>query len=205
MTQARRSHKGFTMVELMITVVVIGIALALATPSYQKFVEKRELTAAAEDITNFIAVAQSLSIKRNQPVNISWDGSGSHSSNFCIGLSEGTTSCDCWETNAADKDYCAVGDVPYVLQKTSFTRISNEFLHFRPSDGNFSFDPVRGNLVGWSDSEVVDGDWLFYMHSNEGSGSSRYFGLEIKLWVTGKTEICFQDYRRMAISAYPDC
>ena len=197
------------MVELMITLVVAGIVVALALPSYRLFIEKRQLTAAAEEISSFLALGQSLAVKRNEPINFSWDGSSGHSADFCMGMTSGTTSCDCWETNTADSEYCDVGGVPYILQKTDFVKVGHEFLHFMPADGDISFDPIRGNILRDSTdtnfNEYVDGDYLFYMHSDEGSGSTRLFGLEIKLWITGKTEICYQESRKMIIGGYPDC
>ena len=205
----RRSAMGFTLVELMITIVVAAIVLALAVPSYRMFVEKRQLTAAAETIVNFIATAQSMAIRRNEIVNFSWDGSSSHSADFCMGVASGSTACDCWETDPDDGDFCAVNGLPYRLTKTDFVKVGHEFLHFRPSDGDFSFDPIRGSILrdtaDANFNEYVDGDYLFYMHSDEGSGSSRLFGLEIKLWITGQTEICYQESRKMVIGGYPDC
>ena len=67
------------------------------------------------------------------------------------------------------------------MTKTDFVDIGNEFMHMRPATGDFAFDPVRGVIANWSDSEVIDDDYLFYMHSNDGSGSSRLFALEVSL------------------------
>lgn len=200
-----RTSEGFTILELMVTVVVLAIVMALAAPSFSSFVEKRALTAAAEEITRFVEIGRSSAIKRNMPVRMTWDGSSGHSNDFCIGMSEGTASCDCWETNPADSDYCAVDGMAYRLEKTDFVRINSEFLHFRPADGWFQFDPVQGHVARSSASEVIDGDWLFYMHSDEGSGSTRLYGLEIKLWATGKTEICYQNNRKIPLATYPLC
>lgn len=211
----KRPAQGFTLIELIITVVIAAIALSLAVPSYNAFIEKRQLTAAAEDLSSFVALAQSAAVKMNRPVRVAWRGSSSHSDNFCIGISSAPKAmpCDCRVTEPSASNFCAVGATTasaadgraYRLTKTDFVDISNEFMHMRPATGHFSFDPVRGVIANWSDSEVIDDDYLFYMHSNDGSGSSRLFALEVSLNVTGRMEICSQTSRRTTIGMYPPC
>ena len=43
-----RSETGFTIIELLVTVVVVGILAALAMPSFQDLVRKRNATTVAE-------------------------------------------------------------------------------------------------------------------------------------------------------------
>ncbi|MBP7665588.1 MAG: prepilin-type N-terminal cleavage/methylation domain-containing protein [Burkholderiaceae bacterium] len=47
---ARRSHRGFTLVEVMIAVVVVGLLSALAYPSYQAQVAKSRRTDAKQSL-----------------------------------------------------------------------------------------------------------------------------------------------------------
>ena len=173
----------------------------------ESFREKRRLTAAAEDITSYIAYAQSLAIKKGRPVSVAWKGTYSHSADFCLGISAPPKAavCDCRETDPSAADFCSVDDVPYRLSKLDFVNIDHEFMHFNPPVGNFSFGPVRGVIDNWSHGEVVDGDWLMYMHSNDGSGSQRLYGLEISLSVTGRVEVCQQTGRRSRLGIYPEC
>jgi len=46
-----RGQKGFTLIELMTAVAVIGILLAIAIPSYINYLSKAKLTAALQELT----------------------------------------------------------------------------------------------------------------------------------------------------------
>jgi hypothetical protein len=83
--------------------------------------------------------------------------------------------------------------------------MDQEFMHMRPSESDFSFDPVRGIITDIDDSESVDGDYLFYLHSDRGSGGSRLFELQIKMLITGRVSICTDDDRKRLIGGYPEC
>ncbi|MGD8681672.1 MAG: prepilin-type N-terminal cleavage/methylation domain-containing protein, partial [Lysobacterales bacterium] len=62
--------RGFSLVELMMSVVLLAIGAALALPSYRDMVEKRQVTNAAEQIASFMNSAQGISMKRNRAVTV---------------------------------------------------------------------------------------------------------------------------------------
>ncbi|WP_281361465.1 prepilin-type N-terminal cleavage/methylation domain-containing protein [Chitinibacter bivalviorum] len=54
-------NKGFTLIEMMIVIAIIGILAAIATPAYQHYIDKSRATALLlklDDIKNIVAEAQ---------------------------------------------------------------------------------------------------------------------------------------------------
>ena len=202
-----RTCKGFTLIELMITLVVASIGVALAVPAWNEFTEKRQVTAAAEEVASFIEFARQEAVKSNDKVFVQWYSPGGHNANWCVGLSAEpqSTPCDCTVTNTASADFCSIDGVPYRLTQTDFVSVGFEFLHMNPASSSFSFDPVRGIVTDVVNAESVDGDWFMRLHSNEGSGSSRLWALEISLNVTGRTSICADENRKRRIGGYAAC
>lgn len=196
---------GFTLIELMIVTVIVAIIVTLAVPTFKASIEKRRVVSAAEGIASFIGIARGEAIKRSEQVSLSWSSPGGHNVNWCIGAA--LITCDCTETDPTEADFCSIDSIPYRLTQSDFADMSFEFLHMQPIASSFAFDPVRGIPVDVADAETVDGDWLFYVHSDAGTeiGGKRLFELQLSLNATGKMSICADDDRFSIIAGYPIC
>ncbi|MGH8807889.1 MAG: GspH/FimT family pseudopilin [Noviherbaspirillum sp.] len=66
--------RGFTLVELMIGVAVVGILLALAAPSYSTWIQNSRIRNTAESILNGLQLARAEAVSRNAQVDFALVG-----------------------------------------------------------------------------------------------------------------------------------
>jgi type IV fimbrial biogenesis protein FimT len=64
-----RSLRGFTLVELMVSLTIVGALLALGIPSVSAMVQNSKLSSAAKSYTAGIQTARTEAIRRNLPVD----------------------------------------------------------------------------------------------------------------------------------------
>lgn len=62
------SQRGVTLVELIITIAVCGILLAIATPSFRKLLKNWELKSTAESVYQGLQLARAEAVRRNSRV-----------------------------------------------------------------------------------------------------------------------------------------
>ncbi len=70
-----KNQKGFTLVELMIVVVIIGILAALTVPSYNKFTAHQRLGGAARELFSDVRSARVTAIKEGVQYSINFPNS----------------------------------------------------------------------------------------------------------------------------------
>jgi type IV fimbrial biogenesis protein FimT len=63
-----RKQLGFTIIELLITVVVISIVLTVAIPSFQSSIEKNNVTASISEFSASLRLARTEAVKRGRVV-----------------------------------------------------------------------------------------------------------------------------------------
>jgi type IV fimbrial biogenesis protein FimT len=61
---------GFTLIEIMISLTVLGLLLMMALPSFTEALQNQQLRAASEGMVNGFQVARAAAIRRNVPVQI---------------------------------------------------------------------------------------------------------------------------------------
>jgi len=69
----RRLERGFTLMEMMIVVVVIGLISAMAVPSFLSYMPKLKVKTTARDIVSQLRLARSKSVSERRPYGVQFD------------------------------------------------------------------------------------------------------------------------------------
>jgi prepilin-type N-terminal cleavage/methylation domain-containing protein len=186
--------RGFTLMELIVVISVIGVALIMAVPSWDNASQKRLVTNGTEQVTSLLSIAQSEAIARNQAVSISFNRvSGTQ---WCVGATAGTGGCDCTESDDEAAAFCQLdgvaqrigsADLPGMILQGAGDRLPGS------GDGMVVFDTVRGILQ-------PAGDGLQFTFDSLGDK----YRLRVQLGPTGLIWVCSPDASRF-VPGYGDC
>lgn len=115
MGQVRGHSRGFTVIELMVTVAVMLVLIAIAQPSFEGLRQRTAIRGAAENVLSFWNQARLEAAKRNRLVKVGLVQSDSGKT-FCLGAATTTdpadvTPCDCSQAVPAS-DVCDIAIFP---------------------------------------------------------------------------------------------
>jgi type IV fimbrial biogenesis protein FimT len=140
------SCRGVTLIELMVTIVVLGILAAMAAPTMNDVFERRRLIGATEAVYDQLLMARSEAIKQSRDTYVRIQRA-----NQCLGVNDlpdpTATRCNCTQTDSEEDDACTLlahGEedrVLNVLQLANFRDVSID-LPTATTDIRFNF--VRG-------------------------------------------------------------
>jgi len=176
------THKGFTLIELMVVIAVIAIITSFALPSYRTLIEKRQVTSAAEQLGAFLSSVQTESVKRGQLLFV--DYNRTDDKNWCMGVVEvdltvspAITSCDCKLAN------CKIDSQLRVINQDNLNY--PDIMKSMDGDGGFVFDPVRGLVFNKHDDLVNYDSAELELLSEEGT-----YALNVQITATGRVITC---------------
>ncbi len=70
MNSSRRGSRGFTLIELMITVAVALVLLVIGVPNFTEFVARNRIVSTTNELAAHLHIARAHAISRNMPVSI---------------------------------------------------------------------------------------------------------------------------------------
>jgi type IV fimbrial biogenesis protein FimT len=128
----RNHQRGFTVIELMTVVVIAGVLLTIALPSFNDMLARRRLEGQANELVTDLSYAKSEAVQRNRNVAVFTGGGGTC---YTIAMwTTGTGSCDCAATPR-----CTGGPVELkTVTLGNSVAVTNGV--------TFDFEPVRGGL-----------------------------------------------------------
>lgn len=140
--------RGFTLVELMITIAVLVVLMTLAVPSFVDLFDRNRVRGAGDAVVSLISNARAEAIKNDLDVSVAMTGSGTA---WCIGghaaapPSGGNPAgvadpCVC--TDPADASACLIGGQRVAIEVGAHPDIS-----VGPLPAAFTFDSVLGAIV----------------------------------------------------------
>lgn len=69
-----RSRQGYTITEMMIVVVIVGMLTMISLPKFSGLVERNKLTAAREEIAAAIATARAAAVQKGRTATVVFSG-----------------------------------------------------------------------------------------------------------------------------------
>ena len=178
-----RRQIGFTLVELMITLIVAAILLAMAIPSFIESRQRSALRGAADQVQSFWADARFEALRRNSFVAVTMRGNAD--GRMCLGANTvatatTTTACDCFTAGA-----CNVSSYPGTQSSWRLVRMqANPTLGPNDADlvGVAVVDPKRGGLGDENQAGT------YFLQSPEGGRSD--YRLSVAIDRNGRAFVC---------------
>lgn len=173
---SNQTNRGFTLLELLITIAIAAIVLVLALPSYQDTIERNRLKEAVESVSADIKFARTEAIKQGANVIFSVDNA-----TWCYGIAPGNTACDCTAA-VGDSDFCTLKVVA-----------GNQFQDIDLTGNNATFEFRRGTVTDLAATpNAIISSTL----------SSANYNARIDVNSVGLVSVCAPTD---GLPAYPDC
>jgi prepilin-type N-terminal cleavage/methylation domain-containing protein len=139
--------RGFTLIELMVTLAVLAVLLVIAVPSFIDFRERAAVRGAGDQLVSFWADAKLEALKRDVPVTVVVKKSGT---NMCMGADTASTGCDCFTASACNiAQYPADSSAASQADWRGATMVGQPDLGPTDNDdtGLATIEPKRGQLT----------------------------------------------------------
>lgn len=193
-----RREQGFTLVELMITVVVIAVLLVIAVPSFAEMIDKSRLKGAANGVIDLINNARVESVKQSRSVNISFDGS---TTAWCVGANAAVDPANPGD-EIPDAAACLCDTAP-----TACTVSGTERVFDKASDNGIVLSAMPASVMFDSRLGTTLDPATKVLTTTEVTMTSPRKNFDLKLTVTpmGQVSLCVPSTSKRPIVGYSAC
>ena len=151
-----RGLGGYTLIEVMIVVAIIGIISALAVPAYSNYIEKQRVRHAAETVYGMVMQAKSEGPIRDTAITLNTNPAATP---WCVGFAT-IANCDCTEADPTAAGACSVNvagtDVLQVITGAEFQGVTLTESFAGGTDTTFT---LPRNFPGAGTIGLQSGDW----------------------------------------------
>lgn len=171
--------RGFSLIELMISISLVAVLLVIAVPSFNEFRQRSAIRGAADQVATFWADARFEALRRNQFVKVGFRTSGA---NFCLGAAttataDDDTTCDCFTAGA-----CNVSAYPQVQNEWRGMQVAAATTMGDDDGGVVVINPKRANITETADEGRI------FLRTPQSSNSN--YRLNIVFDRNGRAIIC---------------
>ena len=133
-------HKGFTLIELMVTIAIAAILLTIGVPSLTSFFDRQKVITAAEQVYSHLQQTKVEAISRSDDVAFVHNATTTQSTTFDYVITTEQSSCSL----ASDNCYLNINGVEVLTEYTNaaFSDVKISVT----SNSNVVFDGTRGGL-----------------------------------------------------------
>lgn len=135
-----KTERGFSLIELMVTISVLAITMTIAVPSFNNIIQNSRSTALANGVVTALNYARSEAIRRNAPVSFC-PGAGACPGNWADGwfvrLEAGAETLKVWDAPDAGAVFSAAAmQISFTGQGTISTGAYTVQTHYQGCTGD---------------------------------------------------------------------
>ena len=132
-----RKISGFTLIELMVLVAILGLLMAIAGPSLNYLTEPEKITSAARELHSGLHVARSEAIRWNAVVCVCPSSNASTAAPSCSGNDQWENG---WIAFRESTQVCVPGGADDVLVKAWDGKVAGQGMTIRNDDASINSD-----------------------------------------------------------------
>ncbi len=188
-----RRERGFTLIELMVSLAILAVMVVAAAPSFADFFERYRLRSAVDDTITLFAQARQGAVEEDRNVTVAV---GADTTTWCVGAKQripppryeqiltGADPCNCAGSPAA----CVVNGEPMIVDGAQRPGVT-----LGAGGTTFTYDSKNGTLANLTLTPSIDFN-----------SSSQRYALRVQVSALGQARACVPTGKR-PVPGYSPC